>query len=276
MTTISPEMIRQYADHLHARRRAASTVQKYTHYTSLFAAWLGERPFTRDAFADWAGQLNVSPRTANGAISAVNGLAALLQRPEVRLEFNKVEAPYYRSERRELKKQEYERLVSAARQAGKERTCLTVMTIAALGLRVSELKCITVKAVRMGEAQITNKGKTRRIVIPGKLRSKLESYCRKRGVQSGPIFITRNGNPMTRGQIWIEMKRLAKAAGVSLAKVFPHNLRHLFATLHYRAHKDIFALSRILGHSSVKTTQIYLAASSSVFGRGMEMLGLIT
>lgn len=149
------------------------------------------------------------------------------------------------------------------------------MTIAALGIRVSELADITVGALRRGEAEIANKGKTRRIVIPKQLRAKLSAFCSRQGIKDGPLFLTRRGRPLTRGQIWAELKMMARRAGVALGKVFPHNLRHLFAVLHYKANKDIFLLSRILGHSSVKTTQIYLITSSKVFGRGMETLGLI-
>lgn len=275
MNTITEASIMQYIEYLYARRRAPSTVQKYVHSIRLFAAWLGDRSFTREAFAQWARQLDVSPRTANGAISAVNGLAAFLRHGEVRLELNRVETPYYRAEGKELKRAEYERLLTAARQTGKERLYLTVMTIAALGIRVSELKYITAAAVEQGEARITNKGKTRSLVIPDKLRARLNAYIHKRGIQGGPIFLTRSGKPLSRGQVWEELKKLARAAGVALAKVFPHNLRHLFAVLHYQVHKDIFTLSRILGHSSVKTTQIYLITSSKVFGRGIEILGLI-
>lgn len=275
MSTISSRSIHQYAVYLQSRRRAPATVQKYAYYLKQFAAWLGTRSFTREHFAAWAAGLGCSPRTANGAISAVNGYARWIGRPELKLEFNRIETPYYRPEQRDLKKSDYEALLMAASSAGRERLYLTVMTIAGLGIRVSELPFVTVRAVQSGEASITNKGKTRRVVIPKRLRDRLLRYCRAQNIADGPVFVTRSGKPLGRRQIWTELKTLARRAHVALEKVFPHNLRHLFAVLHYRAHKDIFGLSRILGHSSVKTTQLYLVTGSEVFARQMEVLGLI-
>ena len=268
-------LISTYPHHLIARRKAPATIQKYIHYIKQFSKWLGDRPFSLENYALWASELTMSPRTVNCAISAVNGFAAWSGHPEIRLAFNKVETPYYRAESRELNRTEYDRLLDTAKAASKERLHLLIMTIAGLGIRVSELRFITIEALKSGEAEITNKGRTRRVVVPKKLKKLLLSYTRRHHIKTGPVFITKNKRALSRGQIWAELKKLAELAGVQLSKVFPHNLRHLFAVQHYKAHKDIFRLSCILGHASVVTTQVYLAESSGVFEVEMEKVGLV-
>ena len=188
----------------------------------------------------------------------------------------KVQRRLFRDAGRELTRQEYERLLAAARARGQERLALLMEAICATGIRVSEVRYITVEAAQRGRTEISLKGKIRTILLPGKLCRKLLKYARKYKTVSGEIFLTRNGTSLSRRQIWTELKRLCKSAGVESAKVFPHNLRHLFATIFYRACKDIVRLADVLGHSSIETTRIYLVTSGAEHARQLERLGLVS
>ena len=187
----------------------------------------------------------------------------------------KIQRRLFRETGRELDRADYEKLIAAALGLGRERIALVMETICATGIRVGEVRYITVEAVRAGSATISLKGKIRTILLPGKLCKKLLKYARKHKVTSGEIFLTGGGKPMSRCQIWAEMKRICKAAGVDSSKVFPHNLRHLFATIYYRIYKDIVKLADILGHSSVETTRIYLLTTGTEHRRQLERLKLV-
>ena len=187
----------------------------------------------------------------------------------------KIQRRLFRETGRELDRADYEKLIAAALGLGRERIALVMETICATGIRVGELRYITVEAVRSGSATISLKGKIRTILLPGKLCKKLLKYARKQKITSGEIFLTGGGRPMNRCQIWAEMKRVCKAAGVDSSKVFPHNLRHLFATVYYRIYKDIVKLADILGHSSVETTRIYLLTTGIEHRRQVELLRLV-
>ena len=187
----------------------------------------------------------------------------------------KLQRQIYCPEEKELTKAEYMRLVNTAKQKGNERLNLILQTICGTGIRVSELKYITAEAVYQGEAVIRLKGKIRVILISGKLRKALRQYLRKNGISSGPVFITKNGNPLDRSNIWKMMKALCKDAGVARQKVFPHNLRHLFARCFYKVDKDIARLADILGHSSIDTTRIYTMSTDREPRRHMDALGLV-
>lgn len=273
--TITAENISKYRAWLAGRRKAPATVQKYLRFIASFAAWLGDRALTPELLAQWVGLLSCAPATANTAISALNSLTAFLGRPELHMAHNRVESPYYRPADRDLGRDEYERMLLYAKRNRMWRIYYAAATLCGLGIRVSELRFITVEAVRGGAVSITNKGKTRTVLIEGRLRERLARYAREQGIASGPIIVTRTGRAVSRGQLWAELKRLAALAGVTLSKVFPHNLRHLFAVVFYERVRDIFELSKLLGHSSVKTTQIYLRTSSVELGRKLDGLRLI-
>ena len=178
-------------------------------------------------------------------------------------------------ERRELTRADYVRLVNTARRKRKERLSLVLQTICATGIRVSELREITAEAVASGRAEIANKGKRRSIFLSEKLCRLLKSYLKRNGITAGPVFVTRSGRPLDRSNIWRDMKVLCKSAGVKPDKVFPHNLRHLFARTFYTQEKDLSRLADILGHTSVNTTRIYTAESGLIHARQMERMGLI-
>ena len=273
--TIKEADIQAYQIHLLEQRRAPATIQKYLRCIRRFSAWLVDRPLSKGEIAAWANELTLSPVTANASISALNGFMAWMGRHDLHLRHNRVETPYFRPAERDLDKTEYDRLITTARRCGMHRIQYAAMTLAGLGIRVSELQFITVEALQRGSVSITNKGKTRNVIIPGKLRYKLLSYTKKYRIKSGAVFRTRTGRALSRGQIWAELKHLAHLAGVTLSKVFPHNLRHLFAVVYMKKRNDIFALCKLLGHSSVKTTQLYLRTSSNMLGRELDGLGFV-
>lgn len=177
---------------------------------------------------------------------------------------------------RELTRPDYDRLIAAARELGRDRLALVMEAICSTGVRVSEIRYLTVEAVQRGRAEISLKGKVRTILIPTKLARKLLKYAKKNKTVSGEIFLTGNGKSLSRRQIWAEMKRLCVHAGVEPSKVFPHNLRHCFATAYYRAYRDIAKLADVLGHSSIETTRIYLLTSGEEHQRQLDRLGLVS
>ena len=243
-----------------------------------FAAWLDGRPATKEKAADWTARLleeGYAPVTVNGMLSALNGFFRFQGWEECRVKFLRVQRRLFREQSRELSRGEYVRLLETARGLGKERLGLLMETICSTGVRVSEVKYITVEAARQGRAEISLKGKIRVILLPDKLCRKLLKYAKKQKTAAGEIFLTRDGRSLSRRQIWREMKALCAKAGVEPSKVFPHNLRHLFATTFYRACKDVVRLADVLGHSSVETTRIYLRTTGAEHIQQLERLGLI-
>ena len=199
-----------------------------------------------------------------------------MQWPECRAKYLKIQRKMFRSPEKELTKTEYLRLLETADALGKARLGLLIETICATGIRVSEVKYITVEAVRAGCTDIALKGKIRTILLPRKLCRKLQKYAKKQKITSGEIFLTKSGKGVSRRQIWAEMKALCKKAGVIATKVFPHNLRHLFARTFYRACRDVAKLADVLGHSSIETTRIYLISTGIEHAQQIERLGLIS
>ena len=267
-----------YGQYMKQEERAPATVEKYLRDVRQFAAWLGSGMVTKEAVTGWKEHLlsqNYAPTTVNAALAALNGLFRFLGWEGCRAKFLKIQRRVFRDTQRELTRTDYDKLTATARERGQHRLALLMETICATGIRVSEVQYITVEAAQRGKAEVSLKGKIRTILIPAKLCRKLLKYAKKQKTVSGEIFLTKNGTPMSRRQIWAEMKRLCKYAGVEPSKVFPHNLRHLFATAFYRAYKDIAKLADVLGHSSIETTRIYLLTSGAEHQRQLERLGLI-
>lgn len=204
-----------------------------------------------------------APATVNSMVAAVNRFIAFLGWKEYKIKSLKLQRKLFRDERRELTQGEYERLLAAAHSLGRRRLELLIETICATGIRVSEVKYITMEAVQTGQTTISLKGKLRTILLPGKLCRKLKKYARTQKIASGEVFLTRSGRGLSRRQIWAEMKRLCKTAGVEPSKVFPHNLRHLFARSFYKVCRDVVKLADVLGHSSIETTRIYLISTGA-------------
>ena len=259
--------------------REPATIEKYLREVRAFAAWLGGAPVTKEGATAWKACLTASgfqSGTVNGKLSALNKFFTFLGWPDCRVKYLKIQRRVFRSSERELSREEYARLLETARVLGRERLALLIETICATGIRVSELKYITVESMRNGRTEISLKGKIRTILIPGKLCRKLLKYARKRKIASGEIFLTRSGKSLSRRQIWAEMKALCARAGVERSKVFPHNLRHLFARTFYRACRDVVKLADVLGHSSIETTRIYLISTGAEHARQLERLGLVS
>ena len=273
------EDIERWEQYLRSEERAPGTIEKYLRDVRAFAAWLGEDgTVTKERAAEWKESLlaaNQSPATVNSKLAALNNLFRFLGW-DIRLRFLKIQRRLFRDPRRELARADYDSLVQEAGRAGKERLALLMEAVCSTGIRVSEVKYLTVEAVRMGRVEISLKGQIREILLPGKLCRKLLKYSRHKKIASGEIFLTKSGNSLSRRQIWAEMKQLCKAAGVDPGKVYPHNLRHLFARTFYRACRDIAKLADVLGHSSIETTRIYLTTTGEDHLRQLDRLGLVS
>ena len=249
--TVTQEDIRAFEAYLRREERSDGTVEKYLRDVRDFKAWLGKREVTKETVTEWKTAIaeKLAPVTVNSKISAINGLLKLLGCCECCVKFLRIQHKAFRDRSRNLTKEEFERLVAAAEARGKKRLALLMQTICATGIRVSEVEYITVEAARSGCAEISLKGKIRTILLPDKLARKLLKYAKAQKIASGRIFLTKSGKSLSRRQIWSEMKSVCKAAGVSASKVFPHNLRHLFAVTFYKACRDIVKLADVLGHS---------------------------
>ena len=274
---INERELTRFAAQLRAEERSPATVEKYCREAARFAAWLNGREADQEQALAYKTELAGSrtPAGVNGAVAALNRLFDALGLTACRLKAVKVQRRIFRDEERELTEKEYRRLLTAARAQKNERLLLVMEAICATGIRVSELRFFTVEAVRLGRAEVANKGKTRTVFLPGKLQKALLKHAKRRGIDSGPVFVTRNGKPLDRCNIWREMKGLCKEAGVAEGKVFPHNLRHLFARTFYGLEKDIVRLADILGHSSVDTTRIYTMESGESHRRQLEKMRLV-
>ena len=275
---LTPQQIQAYTRHLQLEERSPATVEKYLRDVRAFALWLNGRTISKELTSEWKTHLvaqNYAPASVNVMLSALNGLFAFLNWGECRVKFLKIQRRMFRDDRRDLTRADYNALTAAAKERGKARLALLMEAICATGIRVSEVKYLTVEAAQAGRAEISLKGKIRTILIPAKLCRKLLKYSKKQKIVSGEIFLTRNGTHLSRRQIWAEMKGLCRTAGVAPSKVFPHNFRHLFATAFYRASHDIVKLADVLGHSSIETTRIYLLTSGAEHQRQLDRLGLV-
>jgi len=237
--------------------------------------WLNGRPLSKGEVLRYKAQLleNYAVTSVNSMLSAINCYFDYIERIDCKVKTVKVQRTAFCSQNRELSSAEYKRLLQAAKND--RRLALLMQTIAATGIRVSEHRHITVEAVCNGTAQIRCKGKVRQILLPRKLCAVLLKYARQRSIRSGSIFIGKSGRPLDRSRIWAQMKKLCEAAKVLAEKVFPHNLRHLFARTFYSMEKDVVRLADILGHSNIDTTRIYTVESGRVHRRQIEKIPLL-
>jgi len=275
---LSEPLIIAFADYLRSEEKAASTIVNYLRDVRAFLFWLDHRPVTKDAVSGWKDHLLnqlLAPPTINAKLSSLNSLLKFLGWNECRVKSIKIQQRAFRDASRELTREEYIRLLNAAKNLGRDRLELMMETICATGIRVSELRYITVEAAAARQVNVALKGKVRTIMLPPKLCRKLLKFARDTHAASGVIFRSKNGRPVSRCQVWREMKALCHSAGISPSKVFPHNLRHLFATAFYRVCRDIVKLADLLGHSSVNTTRIYLQTTGSEHARQLEKLNLV-
>ena len=276
--TITAEQTARFAQALQKADRAPGTIENYLRHIRAFARWLGGSPLLPESAALWRDALleqGYTPGTVNSMIGPLNRFFQFLGWSECKAKQLRIQRQLFRENQKELTRGEYHRLLSTAQASGRERLALLMEAICATGIRVSETQQLTVEAEKTGKAEISLKGKIRTILIPGKLRKKLLSYTKRKNTASGPVFRTRSGCPISRKQIWAEMKSLCKKAGVAASKVFPHNLRHLFARVFYQASRDVAKLADVLGHSSIETTRIYLISTGREHERTLNRLGLV-
>ena len=273
---ITQNQIQSFNQYLIREEKSTATVEKYLRDARAFVVYVGDEVVTKEvvmAYKKYLQMKEYAVRSINSMLASLNSLLDFLGWSDCKVKAIKQQKQTYCAEEKELSKAEYMRLLEAAKK--KPQLQLVMQTICGTGIRVSELKFFTVEDVKQGEVIVNCKGKTRTILIPGKLKKLLLDYAKKEKIRSGVIFITRNGKPLNRSCIWAQMKELCKDAGVNPSKVFPHNLRKLFARTFYGIEKDIAKLADILGHSSIDTTRIYIMTTGTEHRRKIERLGLV-
>ena len=275
--TIDETIMGQFRDSLQIGEKSKATIDKYMRDIRTFAAFLAGEPVTKDAAIRYKQHLSdhYALSSANSMLTAMNSFLRFAGCPDCAVRTFRMQTAVFRSRDQELTKAEYVRLVEAARRRGNLRLCLIMQTICATGIRISELPFITIASLQTRRAAVSLKGKTRTVILPLELCRELKRYANAAGIRSGSVFVTRNGNPMDRSNILHAMKALCQEAGVEEGKVFPHNLRHLFAVTYYNVEKDISHLADLLGHSNINTTRIYTLMSCEMQEKRLEGLGLI-
>lgn len=275
---LTEALLRRFSDFLRKEEKSKATSEKYIRDVRAFASYSANKEITKEtviSYKDYLLNRNYAVRSVNSILASLNSLFSFLGLNDCRVKSVKLQRHIYCSEEKELTKAEYIRLVNTAKRKGNKRLNLVLQTICGTGIRVSELQYITVEAAKRGEAVVSLKGKTRTVFVVASLQKKLLRYAAEQEIKSGCIFITRTGKPMSRTNIWREMKNLCDEANVNPKKVFPHNLRHLFARTFYGIERDIAKLADILGHSSINTTRIYIISTGDEHRRCMENMRLI-
>ncbi len=274
---ITAKVIAEFKERLILEERSEITVEKYIRDVKAFAKYTQNSAITKETIIAYKKYLqeNYAVRSVNSMLASINSLFMFLGWHDLRVKSLKLQQQVFCPEEKELTKAEYARLCRTAERKHNERLNLILQTICGTGIRVSELRYITVEAVKNGEAVVNCKAKTRSVFIVKELKQKLLRYAAEQNIISGMIFVTRTGKPISRTNIWREMKALCEEANVNPQKVFPHNLRHLFARVFYGIEKDIAKLADILGHSSINTTRIYIISTGTEHRRRMENMHLI-
>ncbi len=274
---ITAKMIAEFKEHLILAERSGATVEKYIRDVKAFSVYTQNSAITKETVIAYKKHLqeNYAVRSVNSMLASINSLFSFLGWHDLRVKSLKLQQQVFCPEEKELTRAEYTRLCRTAERKHNERLNLILQTICGTGIRVSELQFITVEAVKNGEAVVNCKAKTRSVFIVKELKQKLLRYAAEQNIKSGMIFVTRTGKPISRTNIWREMKALCEEANVNPQKVFPHNLRHLFARVFYGIEKDIAKLADILGHSSINTTRIYIISTGTEHRRRMENMHLI-
>ena len=273
---LSPRHLVSFREYLIREEKSTATIEKHLRDTNGFLEYAADREITKELAVAYKAELqkkNYAIRSINSMLASINSLLDFLEWTDCKVKTLRCQRQTYCAEEKELTKSEYLRLLEASQK--NEQLNLVIQTICGTGIRVSELRYFTVESVNRGEITVQCKSKTRTILVPGKLKKLLLNYAKHCRIQSGTIFVTKNGKPMDRSNIWAQMKRLCTAAGVNPTKVFPHNLRKLFARTFYSIEKDIAKLADILGHSSINTTRIYIMTTGTEHRRKIERLGLV-
>ena len=271
------KLIIEFEKYLINEEKSKATIEKYIRDVQIFNLWLSGKKLCKPLVLEYKQNLTklYAPKSINSIISALNTFFNFISRHDCKIKTLKIQRQIFSSKEKELTKSEYKRLLNEAKNKNNDRLFYLLQTICSTGIRVSELRYITVAAVSERKAVINGKGKMRTVFLPKKLCKMLEFYIKKNKISSGSVFVTKNGNPLDRSNIWSDMKKLCENAGVPKNKVFPHNLRHLFARTFYTLEKDIVRLADILGHSSIETTRIYTMETGEIHLMQIEKMQLL-
>ncbi len=277
MKKITDEALNKFNMYLYEEEKSDNTVEKYMRDIRFFVMWLNKREVDKSVVLQYKKELceKYAPKSVNSILSSLNTFFMFLGWYELKVKTLKIQRQIFSDKKKELTKQEYDRLLTAAKAMKNDKLYYLMQTIGSTGIRISELKFITCDAVKAGFAIINCKGKLRQVFLPKQLCKMLKSYIRDKNIKSGSVFVSKNGKPLDRSYIWKILKSLCEAAEVEKQKVFPHNFRHLFARTFYSIKKDIVRLADILGHSSINTTRIYTAETGEVHIKQIQKLGLL-
>ena len=277
MKKITDKIIKKFKEYLIDEEKSKATIEKYIRDLTVFVSWLGDAELNKTMVLGYKEYIisKYAPASVNSILSSLNSFFDFIDEYGLKVKNLKIQKQIFAKNEKELTKAEYDRLLAAAKAEGNQKLNLLMQTICATGIRVSELKYITVEALKDGRADVNMKGKLRVIIIPKELCKILKKYAAEQKISSGSIFVTKTGRPLDRTNIWKLMKSLCESANVDKGKVFPHNLRHLFARTFYSIEKDIVRLADILGHSSVNTTRIYTMETWEICRRQVQRLGLL-
>lgn len=279
MRRITAEILGRYREYMYGEEKAKQTIEKYMRDLQKLVEYVGDRNLTKELMISYKKYLlnekQYKVTSINSFLVAANRFFEYMEWYEIRVKTLKVQTEIFCLEERELSKEEYKKLVETAKKEKKYRLAMILQTICATGIRISELSALTVVGVRKGVMEVNNKGKIRKVLIPEQLRKQLLIYIAETEIKWGVIFCTKSGKPINRRNVWRDMKALCKSAGVKESKVFPHNLRHLFAKSFYSIKKDISKLADILGHSNIETTRIYLRTNSREYRKQLDKMELV-
>ncbi len=277
MRKITNKLIQTFKKYLIDEEKSAATLDKYIRDITAFMHWSNEQELCKSLVLEYKKEIieKYAPASVNSIISSINSFFVYNEWYDLKVKSIKIQKQIFANKNKELTKSEYERLLKAAKNKNNQRLYYLMQTICSSGLRVSELKYVTTDAVRCGQATISCKGKMRIVILSKQLCNMLKDYIKENNIKSGSVFVTKTGKPLDRSNIWSDMKMLCESARVSKDKVFPHNLRHLFARTYYSLQKDVVRLADILGHSNVNTTRIYTMESGIVHRQQLQKLGLL-
>ena len=277
MKKITNELIQEFKNYLIDEEKSAATLDKYIRDITAFMQWCKETELCKSIVLEYKRELieKYAPASVNSILSSLNSFFSYNEWHDCKVKTLKIQKQIFASKDKELTKSEYERLLTAANDKKNQRLYYLIQTIASTGIRVSELRYITTDAVKSGQAVINCKGKMRVVILPKELCKMLKDYIKENNIKSGSVFVSKNRKPLDRSNIWKMLKALCETAGVSKDKVFPHNLRHLFARTYYSLQKDVVRLADILGHSNVNTTRIYTMETGETHRRQIQKLGLL-
>lgn len=277
MRKITNELIQKFKEHLIDEEKSVATLDKYIRDITVFMQWSNDQELCKSLVLEYKQEIigKYAPASVNSIISSLNSFFVYNEWYDLKVKSIKIQKQIFANKDKELTKAEYERLLKAAKSKNNQRLYYLMQTICSSGLRVSELKYVTCDAVRCGQATINCKGKMRIVILPKQLCKMLKGYIKENNIKSGSVFVSKNGKSLDRSNIWSDMKKLCESAGVSKDKVFPHNLRHLFARTYYSLQKDVVRLADILGHSNVNTTRIYTMSTGETHRQQLQKLGLL-